>query len=242
MKICSKCKVEKGFGEFNKDKSKKDGLCCKCKECIKEHYKENREEINRKNKEYQKKNGTKLLEQKKEYREKNKEKIRQRRKEYRKNNRIKLLEQSKRYWLKNRAKLLERKREYDKKNREKLNKQKKEYIKERRKNDPNFRIACRLRRRTNVGIISQGGIKSASTQELLGCSFDEARIHIENQFIEGMCWENYPDWEIDHIRPCASFDLTDPEQQKQCFHWSNLQPMWAENNLKKSSIYNGVKY
>ena len=57
-----------------------------------------------------------------------------------------------------------------------------------------------------------------------------------------MTWENYPEWEIDHIRPMASFDLTDPEQQRQCCHYSNLQPMWSEENWSKNSWYEGIKY
>ena len=52
-----------------------------------------------------------------------------------------------------------------------------------------------------------------------------------------MTWQNYGDgWHIDHIHPCAAFDLTDPEQQKACFHWSNLQPLWAIDNFRKSSF------
>lgn len=83
--------------------------------------------------------------------------------------------------------------------------------------------------------------KCAKTLDLLGCSLSELKIHLENQFTEGMNWQNhgYGDdkWHIDHIRPCASFDLTDPEQQKQCFHYTNLQPLWQKDNLiKKDKI------
>ena len=74
---------------------------------------------------------------------------------------------------------------------------------------------------------------------LLGCSIEVARFHLECQFTKGMSWDNYGynGWHIDHIRPCASFDLTDSEQQKQCFHYTNLQPLWAEDNLKKGDKY-----
>lgn len=148
-----------------------------------------------------------------------------------------LMKQNKTHYQKNKQHIKEYIKKYRKENKSKRNK----YEKERRKNDPQFRITNNLRKRTYMGIISQGGTKSASTQELLGCSFDYIRIYIESQFIEGMSWENYPDWEIDHIRPMASFDLTDPEQQRQCCHYSNLRPLWAEENSSKGSLFNGMR-
>lgn len=78
------------------------------------------------------------------------------------------------------------------------------------------------------------GTKSAGTMELLGCSAEEFQKHISSQFTKGMSWDNYGDWHIDHIRPVASFDMTDPKQQRECFHWTNLQPLWAMDNWKKS--------
>ena len=227
MKKCSKCETEKALKEFHKDRQKKDGLCCKCKNCMreysgenkekikqykKEHYKENKAEINRKSKEYQKENRTRLLEQKreqsKEYRSENKEKIRQRQKEYRLNNL------------------------------DKIN----EYFREKRKNDPQYRMITNLRTRNARGIVSKGGIKSDSTEKLLGCSFEYANAYIESLFENGMSWENYGEWEIDHIRPMSSFDLTDPEQQKLCCHYTNLQPLWAEENRSKNSLWSGIKH
>lgn len=75
--------------------------------------------------------------------------------------------------------------------------------------------------------------------ELIGCSPDELKKHLENQFQPGMTWDNHGlyGWHIDHIRPCASFDLTDPEQQKQCSHYTNLQPLWAQDNLDKGATW-----
>ncbi len=67
-------------------------------------------------------------------------------------------------------------------------------------------------------------------------------MHIESKFVDGMSWENRSQWHIDHIRPCANFDLTDIEQQKICFHWSNLQPLWAKDNLRKGKRMNELKY
>jgi len=76
--------------------------------------------------------------------------------------------------------------------------------------------------------------KSRSTFKLLGCSIADFMRHLETRFQEGMTWENYGEWQIDHVKPCASFDLTDPKQQEICFHFSNLQPLWERDNKSKS--------
>lgn len=82
-----------------------------------------------------------------------------------------------------------------------------------------------------------GGKKTESTLQLLGCSLEEFKICIEAAWLPGMSWENYGfyGWHLDHIRPCASFDLTDPEQQRVCFHYMNFQPLWAADNLRKGA-------
>ncbi len=80
----------------------------------------------------------------------------------------------------------------------------------------------------------KNGWKSARTRELLGCSIPELKVHLERQFRPGMTWENYgPVWHVDHIKACAKFDLTDPAQQRECFHFSNLQPLFAIENFQK---------
>lgn len=85
--------------------------------------------------------------------------------------------------------------------------------------------------------------KAARTLDLIGCSVEALIHHLEAQFAPGMTWENHGRWRkhgprrwhIDHIRPCASFDLTDPEQQRACFHYTNLRPLWAVDNIIKGS-------
>lgn len=77
---------------------------------------------------------------------------------------------------------------------------------------------------------------TSRTKELLGCSFNELKIHLEQQFKPEMTWLNHGQvWEIDHIKPCSSFDLTNLEQQKQCFHYTNLQPLFKTENRQKSN-------
>ena len=101
-------------------------------------------------------------------------------------------------------------------------------------NNVNMRIGHCLRTRIRHAVNSQNVSKANKTPELMGCPVADLKTHLESKFAEGMTWENYGQWHIDHIRPCASFDLEDPEEQKKCFHWSNLQPLWAVDNLKKS--------
>lgn len=79
--------------------------------------------------------------------------------------------------------------------------------------------------------------KSGSAIRDLGCSMEELKVYLESKFQPGMSWDNYSftGWHIDHIIPLSSFDLTDPEQFKQACHYTNLQPLWAEDNFKKSN-------
>ena len=92
-----------------------------------------------------------------------------------------------------------------------------------------------LKERIRVAL--KGIAKAGKTVELLGCSIKELRVYIESKFKEGMSWDNYGryGWHIDHIRPCSSFNLSDPVQQRECFHHTNLQPLWWIDNLKKGA-------
>lgn len=111
-----------------------------------------------------------------------------------------------------------------------------EYMISRYRRDPSFRLGMNLRRR--IGLTLKGENKSARTTELLGCPRVWLEIHLDSLFKPGMTWKNYgPVWHIDHIKPCTKFDLTDPEQQKICFHWTNLQPLFAVENIRKGNKY-----
>src|SRR6266508_55598 len=80
--------------------------------------------------------------------------------------------------------------------------------------------------------------KQSKTSELLGCSIEHLRVWLTFYFQIGMTWKNYGSaWHIDHIRPCASFDFSDVNQQKECFHYTNLQPLFAVDNIKKGAKY-----
>lgn len=102
----------------------------------------------------------------------------------------------------------------------------------------NNKLTDSLRRRINK--VLKGAPKSARTLALIGCSVSELRQHLEKQFQPGMSWETRGGkvgWQIDHVRPCASFNLMDPAQQRDCFHYSNLQPLWAVDNNKKGDAW-----
>lgn len=101
----------------------------------------------------------------------------------------------------------------------------------------NRAISLNLRNRIHCALSRAGAYKRCSLLELAGCTVDQLRDHLQSQFAEGMNWENHGrnGWHIDHIRPCASFDLTDPGQQRACFHHSNLQPLWAADNIRKGA-------
>jgi hypothetical protein len=107
--------------------------------------------------------------------------------------------------------------------------------KTRRLSDLSYRLKANLRSRARTAIKNQCGMRAFKSLELLGVSdIAVVRQHIESQFTQGMSWDNYGEWEIDHIIPCASFDLTNSIEQKKCFNYKNLQPLWKEDNLKKS--------
>lgn len=107
------------------------------------------------------------------------------------------------------------------------------YQRKRRKIDPQFKMRQYLRTRLNTAL--QGAGRKSSTLELLGCSLPELKAHLEAQFRPGMTWANWTinGWHIDHIEPLASFDLEDPQQLAQAAHYTNLQPLWAKENLAK---------
>ena len=109
------------------------------------------------------------------------------------------------------------------------------YMADRAGNDIDFKLRGVLRARVRAAITRSSGAKSRKTMGLIGCSVPQLRKHLEAQFTEGMTWDNHGEWHIDHIKPCASFDLTDAEQQRECFNYTNLQPLWAKDNLSKGA-------
>lgn len=158
----------------------------------------------------------------KEYYQKNKEKIKARVKIYAEENQEKIKEDYK--------KNKEEKREYQR-----------NYQQMKRNTDPQWKMMKNMRVRISSAV--RGSRKSADTVELLGCSVEDLRDHLESQFTEGMSWDNYGyyGWHVDHIKPCASFDLSLESEQRKCFNCTNLQPLWAADNLSKSDKFISFK-
>ena len=107
------------------------------------------------------------------------------------------------------------------------------------KNDPQFKLHARLNQRISDALKRHGVVKASKTADLIDAEIVHFKAYISANWAEGMSWENYgrDGWHIDHIRPCASFDLTDEDQQRVCFNWRNLRPLWAGDNIRKGDIY-----
>jgi hypothetical protein len=118
---------------------------------------------------------------------------------------------------------------WQKRNKDRLNAK----HKEKRDNDPIFATAHRIRRLTNFAFERKGYKKNGTTEQVLGCTWEELKVHIESKFLPGMNWENRNQWHIDHIIPLASAKT--PKEIEDLCKWHNLQPLWREDNLKKGA-------
>lgn len=235
-KICSKCKIEKNTDEFSKNKAQKDGLCVWCKNCLKNSF--NKWELD--NKEYRqiysiqyyRNNIERSKENYKCWCFKNPERKKELKKQWDENNYEYRKEYDKQWELNNKEHRKNYKKEYNSQNRDYIN----IHLKQRRDTDIDFKIKIYYRNRICSAL--KNNQKCGQTIEMLGCSISEFRQYLEKQFKEGMNWSNYgkgiDKWNIDHIIPCAFFNMADPVEQKQCFHYSNLQPLWEVDNLRKS--------
>ena len=212
--------VGKLFSEYGQRTASKDGLFYRCKHCRRLEWETNKERNNFRKREYRKNNLKKVQEQEKRHWEQNKEKISEKNKKWRDKNKNIISKNKKEYWFKNKKKI-------------------KKYRKNKYHDDPIYKLTISLRNRLRHAI--NGSFKSGSAVRDLGCSIEELKIHLEKQFKPGMSWENHSfhGWHIDHIEPLISFDLTNRKQLLKACHYSNLQPLWKEENLSKGegSIY-----
>lgn len=222
VKKCSTCEEYKEAHpeNFYRDRSKSDGFNTVCKKCASVRDRKYRED-----------NRSVIRKRKRDYYTKNLEAIKTRDRIYYENNKEKKLEYAKKYRGDNKEKLSASHKRWAQENKDYVNSYKRRMYKE----DPNFAIAGRIRNRVRDALA--GKDKSASTQELTGCDWKFLVKYIASLFTDGMSWENRSEWHIDHIKPCSSFNLVDPEEQRKCFHYTNLQPLWAEDNLKKGAKF-----
>ena len=178
------------------------------------------------------KNRERIIKKSLKYNSENKEKIKERKKitNYYYNNREKINKKAREYYYKNKEKKLLRNKIYRINNKEKV----KAHDIWRSKNNINRKLALLLRRRTLLAL--KDNSKSKNTMSLLGIeNIEFLWKHLESTFKPGMTRENHGLWHVDHIIPCSSFDLSKPEEQTKCFHYTNLQALWAHENLSKGS-------
>lgn len=251
-KICKTCNQELTIDEYHKPNM---GSCKKCtnikqksdrlknlekrREGARLSYYKKREEHLARAKVYAEKTKESKAEYDKRYREQNKQKIAEYKKQWAIENAEHLSEKYKKYAKENREDLLTKKSQYAKNNRAKINAKKSIYEKHRRASDPLYRL---IRNTRNMVLRYMLGSKDKKTQEIVGCTFEELKLHIENQFTEGMTWENYgtDGWHIDHVKPLAMANTK--EEIIASNHYTNLQPMWQLDNLKKGATFDGVNY
>jgi len=153
--------------------------------------------------------------------------------EYYKQNKEDMLAKGTLYYEQNKTICLERNSKYRKEHRAIINQQRSDELKE----NPEKRLKARLRSRLNQALKYQGVPKTTSSLTLIGCTPSELRAHLESKWVSGMNWGNYGfgkgHWVMDHILPCTYFNLLDPKEQQECFHYTNLQPLWFEDNSAK---------
>ena len=230
MKICFKCKEEKSIYSFFKNKNSKDGLHASCKEC-------------QKNKNYDK---VKRSEYYNDTKERDKEKNKERRKIHYFNNKEKENLNSKEYRIKNKDEIKKTSLEYyyNNKNSKEYKEKKSKYCRDRLKYDILYKIRHYITCMLGFHFRNNGFSKKSKTNEVLGCSFEDFKLYIENKFEYWMTWENRGlyngelnyGWDIDHIIPISSAKTE--EDIIRLNHYSNLQPLCSYVNryVKRDTI------
>jgi hypothetical protein len=235
MKACSSCKVEKTFLEFSKNKSTKDGLQYRCKQCEKDYYWSNRDSIIKKRKESFEENKDLVLTKRAEYYKKHQDKKIAYSRAYREINKEKDLAYKKEHYYSNKEYYANKHREYSEKNKEHLRAYHTKYCAKRRSSDPMYRLVSGIRSRISTMCYSLKMNKNWKTLDAIGCSREDFKAYIESHFVEGMTWDNYGEWHIDHTKP-----LCTAKTEEDVFtlnHYTNLRPMWWFDNLAKGGKY-----
>ncbi len=204
---------------------------------VKKYRESNRESILERKRLDRKNDPKKFSDQKKRQYLNNREVILKRNSEYRDRNKELYDARCRAYYYANRDRVLKRTRLYALKNKDKVRECQRRCAANRRAKSTSKRIEYNLRSRVRSAVHLQGTKKCDKTTSMLGCAIRDFKIYIESLWQTGMSWTNYgkgnDKWNLDHIIPCALFDLSRPEHQKRCFHFSNYQPLWETENREK---------
>jgi len=252
-RYCKKCDTTKNVSQFSKDSSRVDGYSYTCKDCRKSYHKS-----------YRTKNAKKISSKKDVWYSQNKEhknpkfiekkmcgickKTRTSSKFHKSSKKQDGLEntckdckkiQNQQYYQNNKSEIKKKNRAWESQNKDKASKSKQNW----KKRNPEYlreysqrlqvRLANNLRTRLRKAIQNHQKVGSAVSD--LGCSIDFLKSYLESKFQLGMSWKNYGEWQIDHVKPLSSFDLADRKQLLEACNYSNLQPLWKEDNLSKGS-------
>jgi hypothetical protein len=233
-KYCSFCGGDHPFTE--------EYWCClnsrpKCKAKVRDYTMRTAEERNKKSRERHKSPEVREKRRQKcsEYYASTKEERLEKQKQYYRDNVETRKEYNKQYWATNKDKLSQYSKRYVNEHKEMIREWKYNYEKEKLAKDIQYKLSKTLRTRLRCAL--QGNSKAGSAVRDLGCTIEEFRKYIEDKFQEGMSWDNHGLWHLDHIKPLALFDLTDREQLCEACNYSNIQPLWAKDNLRKGARY-----
>lgn len=239
--ICTRCKRIKEEAHFGKDKNRKNGLTVWCKECYREYRNENRDKIRRSASEYYRNNKEKLAKYSRQWKKDNPDKVRDQKRRHMAKHRDKIREHRKEYRKKHKEEIREYNKKYRKENKDDIRKYsriyRRTYDKRRESYDLPYKLRRVLRGRVRVAMQDHvnGKRKAGSAVKDLGCTIEEFVRHIERQWQEGMTWENYGEWELDHILPLSRFDLDRKEEFIIAANYTNIQPLWGWQNREKSN-------
>lgn len=237
-KHCGKCKIYKSLEVFGNSCSSWDGLRTTCKECLKLENIQNKDKKTEYNKKYWEETKELQSEKCKKWRENNKEHVKENMKKWYENNKEHKKEKDKEYRIKN----WDKKKIYNAEWKRKNYKNMKENP-DRKLEFAEYKVKTNTSRRIREML---GQKKSDRTMHYVGCSLEELRKHLETKFLQNISWDNYGEtveknkvdaWHIDHMIPCTAFNLNNELEARACFHYTNLQPLWATDNIQKHGNY-----
>lgn len=224
---CGKCKTYKLLDKFGYCASTWDKLRPTCKDCLHEHNMATKEQRTEYNKQYWVKTKDEQSERSKQWRLDNPERVKVNMKNWLEKNKEYKKQKDKEYRELHKEEYKENHRRWVRENYARMKAENTvEYI--------NYKLKSNMGRRIREILGQQ---KSERCLDYVGCPLDTLREHIESTFIDGMSWENYGEWHIDHKIPCAAFDMSDAAELKACFYYKNLQALWARDNVIKKDTF-----